>query len=290
MTIVFRKAGSVVVGKAGEAASKAMSPAAAAAAAVTSVESEAKIPVRPPRAVTAEEAPYMQPHATSTTVSMMPWRNWFQRWLQENYPERYQQFRKLFFFDPDNTYDLQGAPIPNVKVPISKTDPSITHMYRTPSPGSQAPVRPPLWEPDEDPFDSGYFKRDTRRRYLSSELGNPTIEKLKLQLMNPDQNPAVQEELEHVQAGPESSPGNKGRFATGPTQFDPTGLRATMSVTWPALEASLDQHMPDHLPTPIWMGKEADVIAWYRERDLPLPLGAYYTPLKVPRERRVARW
>ena len=39
----------------------------------------------------------------------------------------------------------------------------------------------------------------------------------------------------------------QGRFATGPTKFDPTGLRATMSVTWEETEKSLDTFMPDHV-------------------------------------------
>ena len=107
--------------------------------------------------------------------------------------------------------------------------------------------------------------------------------------MDPN-DPAVQEEKARLEAGPESSPGNQGRFATGPTDFDPTGLRATMSVTWPELNKSLDEHMPDHLPTPVWEGHEKEIIQWYEERDLPVPVGAYYQALKVPRELRVARW
>ena len=39
----------------------------------------------------------------------------------------------------------------------------------------------------------------------------------------------------------------QGRFATGPSDFDPSGLRATMSVTWDETEKSLDTYMPDHV-------------------------------------------
>jgi len=162
-------------------------------------------------------------------------------------------------------------------------------VYRYPSPGSQEPPNLPEFDEGEDPYDNGYFKTDTRRRYDYSELGNPERERLKLELM--DQNdPNVQEELKALEAGPESSPGNNGRFATGPSDFDPSGLRATMSVTWKKLEESLDAHMPDHLPEPTWAGREEEVIKWYEDRDLPVPVGEYYEYLKVPYERRVAQW
>ena len=36
-------------------------------------------------------------------------------------------------------------------------------------------------------------------------------------------------------------------FATGKSDFDPSGLRATMSTNWEATEASLDANMPDHV-------------------------------------------
>lgn len=290
-----QQGGTVTVLKAGQAA---VTKAAAAAAVGTGAMGTTgtgghgpKIVLRPPRAVTAEEASTIEPHRTSSTTTMMPWRGWFAQFLQDKVlsPEQYKKFRETFFFMPDDIYDLQQNPKPNQKIPISKTDPTMTAMYRTPSPGSQVPVNLPEFEEGEDPYDTGYFKRDTRRRYLSSELGNKEHELIKLSLMNQD-DPAVQEDIKAVQAGPASSPGNKGRFATGPTDFDPTGLRATMSVTWEALEASLDSHMPTHLPTPVWVGHEASIIQWHKERDLPVPVGGYYQALKVPVQRRIARW
>jgi hypothetical protein len=278
----------ITVRKAGELVGKV------AATATSSIPKES-IVLKVPRSVTKEEAPYIKPAKESTQVSLMPWKGWFDRFLKEKVfsPAHYKQYREFFFFMPDDIYDLQQSPKPSQKIPISATDPTITHMYRYPSPGSQPPAVIPEFSIDgsytDDPYDTGYFKRDTRRRYLSSEMGNKEQELMKLKLM--DQNdPAVQEEIKKVEAGPLSSPGNKGKFATGPTDFDPTGLRATMSVTWTELEKSLDSHMPDHLPTPVWVGHEASIIQWYKERDLPVPVGAYYTPLKIPYKNRVARW
>jgi hypothetical protein len=265
----------VTVRKAGEVAAKAA----------------ARTVLRPPRAVTAAEAPQFQPARESTKTTMMPWKGWFQRLLQDQLgEERFQKIRNIMLFAPDDIYDLQQSPKPNQKIPIAN-DPSITHMYRYPSPGSQTPVKLPEFEEGEDPYDTGYFKKDTRRRYLSSELGNPDVERAKLEMMDPDgQNPLVQSELQKINAGPESSKGNKGVFATGPSDFDPTGLRATMSVTWSEVEKSLDAHMPDHIPEPCWMKHKTDWEKFYTDRDLPVPVGEYYKPLKVPVERRVATW
>lgn len=255
-----------------------------------SVLAKEKVPLRPARAVTASEADSIQPAPHSNTSTLTPWKSWFSRWARDNIGEdKYQKFRNTFYFMPDDIYDLQQSPKPNQKIPISKIDPTITAQFRYPSPGSQKLPVMPEFDETEDPYDTAYYKRDTRRRYLSSELGDAALEKAKLQLMDKN-DPAVQAELAKVEEGPASSPGNKGVFATGPSDFDPTGLRATMSANWTELEKSLDANMPDHLPTPIWMGQEESIIAWYQERDLPVPIGGVYAPLKVPRNRRVARW
>jgi hypothetical protein len=285
--------GVITVRKAGEAIAKTVAKSSLATG--TTIPAIQQVPLKEARAVTKEEAPYILPAKASTEVSLMPWRGWFDRYLKEKVlsESQYKTYRNVFFFMPDDIYDLQQSPKPNQKIPISKTDPTLTAMYRHPSPGNAPPASLPEFSNDgsydDDPFDTGYFKRDTRRRYLSSELGNQNNELVKLSLM--DQNdPLVQEEIKKVKAGPLSSPGNKGKFATGPSDFDPTGLRATMSVTWSELEKSLDAHMPNHLPTPVWVGQEASIIQWYQERDLPVPVGGYYMALKVPRERRIARW
>jgi len=253
-------------------------------------EAVSKVAASQLRAVTKGEALTTAGARSSTAKSLEPWKGWFQSFLKDNLgPERFQTFREWTNFMPDDIYDLQQSPKPSQKIPISKSDPSVSAMYRYPSPGSQKPPRMPEFELDEDPYDSGYFKRDTRRRHLSSELGDKKVEAAKLGLMNPN-DPLVQEEVAKVESGPDSSPGNKGVFATGPSDFDPSGLRATMSASWEAVEESLDKYMPDHLPTPVWQGHEEEVIKFYRERGLPVPVGDYYSPLKTPIERRVATW
>ena len=259
-----------------------------------------KTVLRPPRAVTlaeAKERSVAEPtriDAKSATTTMMPWKGWVSRLLQDTLgPERYNKIRETVFFMPKDIYDLTPAPIPSKQIRISKPDfPEVTAAYRYPSPGSQHTVpRIPEFEATDDPYDTGYFKHDTRRRYLSSEMpASPLIQRLQVELLE-SQNPEAAEEVKQaVETGPLSSPGNKGVFATGKSDFDPTGLRATMSVNYKSLNESLDASMPNHLPTPVWVGQEEQLKQWYADRNLPVPIGGYYAALKVPTARRVARW
>mmetsp|Transcript_29828 Transcript_29828/g.39038 ORF Transcript_29828/g.39038 Transcript_29828/m.39038 type:complete len:269 (+) Transcript_29828:55-861(+) len=245
------------------------------------------------RAVSASEAPNVKPAMESTKSTMMPWKGWVESFLKDKLgPERFQKYRELVYYKPDDIHDLNQIPFPSTKIPISKDDPKMTAQFRHPSPGSQPPVRIPSADPgttQEDPFNTSYYTRDTGRRGLDPAWKNPELERVKVELMNPN-DPDVEDLKAKLEAGPESSPGNSGRFATGPSDFDTTnGLRATMSANHEALEASLDANMPDHLPYPEWYDKQDELVAWYEERDLPVPFGAtgYGT---VPREGRIARW
>merc|ERR1712166_1613044 len=107
-----------------------------------------------------------------------------------------------------------------------------------------------------DPYDTGYFKRDTRRRYIDPEFPHPDVEQLKLDMQDPN-DPEVQEAKKQLAIGPASSP----------------GLRAVMAVNNEELFKSLDKHMPDHLPTPTWQAHEEELFKWYKDRGLPVPIG-----------------
>lgn len=250
-------------------------------------ESVAKQALKVPRAVSAAEAPFIEPAKESTKETLMPWKGWVGRLIKEKFgDERYKAYRKLFFYLPDDIHDLHQSPNPSTKVPISDKDPALFHQFRNPSPGSQGPVNIPTIELNKDPYDNSFYKTDTTRRFLDPANYFKPVKKARLELMDPN-SPDVQEMKEKLK--PESSPGNKGVFATGPSSFDPTGLRATMSANHEALEKSLDENMPNHLPTPVWMKNYEEFASWYIERDLPVPLGA--TGFRtVPYEKRVARW
>lgn len=243
------------------------------------------------RAISAKEAKNVTPSTTSTTETMMPWEGWFSSFLKDKIgEERYDKIRRVVEFAPDDKYGLHQIPRANFKVPTTD-DGKETASFRYPSPGSQDPVRVP--DEDEgtryaDPYVTSHFTRDTARRYADPAFPEPELERIKLELL-PQDDPRVIEAKERYAEGPKSSPGNKGMFATGKSDFDPEGLRATMSANHEALQKSLDDNMPNHLPTPDWWHKQEEIVAWYEERDLPVPCGGTGWGT-VPREGRIARW
>jgi hypothetical protein len=254
-------------------------------------EAVVKTALKVPRAVTAAEAHSIAPAKESTKETMMPWRGWVGRLLTKNIgEERYQALRKLMLYRPDDIHDMHQIPYQTTKVPLSDKDPSLYRQFRYPAPGSEPGTvridKADAGTPHDDPYDVTYYSRDTARRNLDPAYPATDIQKMKLALMDPNSE-EVKELAE--QLDPQSSPGNQGRFATGPTDFDSTGLRASMSANHASLEASLDENMPDHLPYPIWYSKQAEIVAWYKERDLPVPMGATGFGT-VPTHLRVARW
>lgn len=239
-----------------------------------------------PRAVSKEEAPFIKPPKETGTESFMPWRGWVERLMKDKLgAERYDSIKGVFHFWPEDPNKLYQQQYPNHKTTYGKGGESIS--FREVSPGSQPAVDIPRDDLDADPYDSGYFKRDTRRRYVDPEFPHPDVEQLKLDMQNPD-DPDVQEAKKQLAAGPESSPGNNNNFATGPSDYDPTGLRSVMAVNNPELFKSLDKHMPDHLPTPAWKKDEAELYQWYKDRDLPVPIGGTFNGVST--YRRVAKW
>eukprot|EP00543_Licmophora_paradoxa_P007929 CAMPEP_0202447958 /NCGR_PEP_ID=MMETSP1360-20130828/6735_1 /ASSEMBLY_ACC=CAM_ASM_000848 /TAXON_ID=515479 /ORGANISM="Licmophora paradoxa, Strain CCMP2313" /LENGTH=258 /DNA_ID=CAMNT_0049065289 /DNA_START=93 /DNA_END=869 /DNA_ORIENTATION=+ len=249
-------------------------------------EAVVKTALKEARSVTAKESASVAPAIESSKETLMPWKGWVGRMLKECLGEdRYEAMRQLVFYRPNEIHDMNQIPNPSTKVPLNE-DGSETRQFRYPSPGSEPPVRIPRSDATEDPYNTSYYTRDTGRRGLDPANRNPELQAVKLALMDPN-SPEVQEMKEAMQ--PKSSPGNKGRFATGPTDYDPTGLRAAMSANHQALEASLDANMPDHLPYPEWYNRQDQVIAWYKDRDLPVPFGATGWGI-TPKEQRVAKW
>jgi hypothetical protein len=236
MTVTIKKVGEAVASKVIQTAKKGAQTAGAV---------NPTMEVKPLRAVTKEEAPNMIPGREASKTTMMPWRGWIDRFLKDKMKDsQYQAMRDTFYFMKDDPNHMWQVPPPNHTVPISPDGEEAG--IRQVSPGSQSAVDIPLHELDDDPYDSGYFKRDTRRRYVDPEFPNPEIQQLKLDMQDPD-DPEVQEAKKKLAAGPASSKGNKNVFATGPSDFSPNGLRAVMSITHAEMEKELDSHMPDHV-------------------------------------------
>jgi len=274
----------VSVKKAGEAVAKKVIQSGAKAAAASGTPS---IKVNELRAISKEEAHNVIPNKESLTTSQMPWKGWVDRFLKDKLSEdQYNGMKNFVYFMPEGKYDvMEQMPSPSVKLPISQDGQEAG--FREVSPGSQGFVDIPKDDLDADPYDTAYFKRDTRRRHIDPENPRPEIEELKLAMQDPN-DPEVQEAKKKLAAGPGSSPGNGGNFPTGPSDFDPTGLRAVMSVTQASIDAELDKHMPDHLPEPTWTKNEEEIIQWYKDNDLPVPIGGNWN--FISKHRRVARW
>jgi len=228
------------------------------------------------------------PPQASSEETMMPWDGWFTSFLKSKLGnERYAKLRSAILWETSDIHQLSQSPYPLTKVTISK-DGKQTARYRYPSPGNRKPVQIPGGDPGSDPYFVAHYVRDTRRRGLDPAMPFPETEKLKAELL-PEGDPRVQELKAKLEAGPGSSPGNKGVFATGKTTYDPSGLRASMSTNWAAMNESLDKYEPNHLPTPIWEKHEEEIIARYEARGLPVPPGEYKFGT-VPVRRRIARW
>lgn len=247
------------------------------------------------RAVAASEASSIAPTAKASDSpedAAMPWDGWVSSFVASKIgTEKFDKLRSYFVFRPDDPNDLEQIPKPYKEFDITE-DGSTKAQFRYPSPGSQAGARVPTEDKGtlyEDPFFVSYAPRDTARRYQDPAFPNEDLERLKLELL-PQDDERVIEAKEKFEEGARSSPGNNFNFATGKSDYDTTGgLRATMSTNHATLEKSLDDNMPDHLPMPEWWDKQEEIVAWYKEHDLPVPLGAtgYGT---IPREGRIARW
>ncbi len=64
---------------------------------------------------------------------------------------------------------------------------------------------------------------------------------------------------------------------------------STYFIIYPALSPPLRIHTIYQLPTPVWMSKQDEIIAWYEERDLPVSIGGTGFGT-VPTHARIAKW
>jgi len=287
---IIRRAGSVV-SRAVPAASRAVATNNIKVASFsTHYDDDNRKELKTLRAVTKEESPFVKPPKETSQEQMAPWRGWVERLLRDKMdPKTFNTLKGFFYFWPEDPNNLNQLPYPSDQHVVSK-DGKTSVAIREVSPGSQPFVDIPKHDLDDDPYDSGYFKRDTRRRYVDPEFSNPDVERIKLDMLDAN-DPEVIEAKKRLAAGPESSPGNGGVFANGVSETQMGGLRAVMSVTNEDLFKELDKHMPDHLPTPTWAADEEEakkLFQWYKDRDLPVPIGGNFNGVSL--KRRIAKW
>jgi len=85
------------------------------------------------------------------------------------------------------------------------------------------------------------------------------------------------------------SPGNKGVFATGLSEFDPSGLRTAMQTNWAAMDLELEKHRPTQLVHAEWEHRAAAVMEDLQAKGLP-PQAGSPVAWDVPEKSRVASW
>lgn len=238
----------------------------------------------------------MSKEGGKSSKSMMAWDGWFSRFMKEKLgPDRFEKVRDAVLWRKDDEWGLEQHPRPDSEMRISKEDPTKTVRFRHPSPGSAPQPNLPAADEgsyEEDPYNIAYYPIDTRTKKMDPAFKDPQLEQARLELMDPN-DPAVKEAKEKfalaLEEGPGSSPGNKGMFATGKSDFDPTGLRATMSTNHAAVKKVMDSKFPSQIPLPYWYYDQDETIEWYESRGLPVPLGGL-PKNRMPTERRIAKW
>ena len=181
----------------------------------------------------------------STKKTMMPWEGWLSSFVKAKLgSERYERMTDLLKFTKDDVHDLHGIPNPSTKIDIGNGE---KIMFRHPSPGSQTPVRMPDMEEGGDPYNIAYYPRDTRRTdsAVVTAVRDDYVPKFGETMLSKED---IEKGVAALKVDEESSPGNKGMFATGKSEFDPSGLRAAMQTSHEAVEANMNKLMPTGTP------------------------------------------
>jgi hypothetical protein len=90
----------------------------------------------------------------------------------------------------------------------------------------------------------------------------------------------------------EDKGGSPGSKIPAVFQYDPSGLRSSMTSNHAALEAALEKIEPTHLPTEPWMlaGSYEALLKEREDKGLPPPIGSRYKPKYVSANTNTVRW
>jgi len=235
--------------------------------------------------------------------TMMPWNGWVSRLLKEKLgDERYTKLANWAQFRPDDPHGLVGVP-EHARTTVAGVD--RVKGFRYPAPGSRPAVEIPSRHMEDDPYDITYYGKDTRRNAKSHVLhivgSDVTAEEVKMlpntvKIMeieegtDADGSKLVKREIVLSPVDEEiGSPGNKGNFATGPSDYDPSGLRSTMQTNWAAMNAELEKHMPTQQVRYEWEEDQEAMLAKWESEGLPVMPGRVMD-WDIPEKRNVASW
>jgi hypothetical protein len=202
-------------------------------------------------------------------------------------PEKYEKLRDVFLWKKDELNNMEG-----ISTSARTEMPGVPnyHGYRYPAPGSQRVANVPTEELGSDPYDINYYGKDRTRmkRTDISIMSKGNADALGLEIIGTNDD---EESMDKALAPPETmgSPGNKGRFATGVSTFDPSELRTAMQTNHAAMNASLAKHAPTQLPNPEWYSYQDEIVAmWDRTGQTPKP--GYKARSTSPASARQASW
>jgi len=237
--------------------------------------------------------------------TMMPWKGWVGRWLSEKMgAEKYQKLRNFLVFREDDIHNLVGQP-----ESARLTMPGVERIkgFRYPAPGSRGPVSIPTVDLNDDfaadPYNTGYYWRDTKRNTpamtsfsivgsaISPEQTKLVAGAVKVTVREEDvENGKMVESVMSLNPAKEQlgSPGNKGVFATGPSDFDPSGLRSAMQTNWDALNKAIAERQPTQLVSYEWEEREQEILQLREEKNM----GTYAgdgTKWRMPKKSRLRR-
>lgn len=72
--------------------------------------------------------------------------------------------------------------------------------------------------------------------------------------------------------------------------YDNTGLRTTKTTSWEAVNKSLANHTPNHLPRPSWFDEYDKLVEDRLKKDLPPPVGRRHKYANVSSNYNEVRW
>ena len=147
--------------------------------------------------------------------------------------------------------------------------------FRYPAPGSQPLPAIPVRENEDGVYNTQHYSRDPSNLPLTDTTTFNSSAKSPVTLAP---------KVKHI-----GSPGTFKNPAVA--TYDPTGLRATMSATWGALEkAAITNAAPNHLPAPSWLKDVEEISAECDRKGIPQALGKRWKPSIIPVGLNDVKW
>jgi len=147
--------------------------------------------------------------------------------------------------------------------------------YRYPAPGSREGASVPIRESEDDIYDVKQYSRDPRNVPDEEQLFVNTSKKTVL--LEPS---AIQKV------------GSPGANIPAVKQYDPSGLRASMTATWKELDIAIAKNAtPNHFPRPDWETPEgmAAIIKDAETKGIPITMGKRHV-MKASSNYNNERW